>query len=66
MKDTKSIVYIPGGVDKLQKVIEKYVPAFTKHFNEVGIEFESSIIVTPNMTQDEAKEVNYELLNNKK
>ena len=55
LKDTKSIVYIPGGVDKLQKVKEKYVPAFTKHFSDVGIEFETSIIVTPDMTQDEAQ-----------
>ncbi len=28
LKNTKRIVYIPGGADKMQKVREKYVPAF--------------------------------------
>ncbi|MBQ5847245.1 MAG: Type 1 glutamine amidotransferase-like domain-containing protein [Selenomonadaceae bacterium] len=55
LKDTKSIVYIPGGADKIQKVREKYVPAFTEHFKNAGIEFNSSIIITPEMNSAEAQ-----------
>ena len=55
LKDRKSIVYIPGGVDKMQKVREKYVPAFTEHFKNTGIEFETSTIITPDMSTDEAQ-----------
>ena len=32
LKETKSIVYIPGGVEKIEKVQTKYFPAFTIHF----------------------------------
>lgn len=56
LKDRKSIVYIPGGADKLQKVREKYVPAFTGHFKNVGIEFETSIIITPDMSPEKAQQ----------
>lgn len=55
LKDTKRIVYIPGGTDKMQKVKEKYVPAFTEHFKKVGIQFEESIVIEPNMNSDDAK-----------
>lgn len=54
-KDTKSIVYIPGSPEKIQKAREKYVPAFTEHFKNVGIQFDSSIIITPEMNNDEAQ-----------
>ena len=37
LKDTKSIVYIPGSPEKIQKAREKYIPAFTEHFKNVGI-----------------------------
>ena len=30
LKDRKSIVYIPGGPEKIQKAKDKYVPLFTK------------------------------------
>lgn len=56
LKDRKSIVYIPGGADKMQKVREKYVPVFTEHFKNVGIEFETITIITPEMTPEEAQE----------
>lgn len=56
LKDRKSIVYIPGGADKMQKVREKYVPAFTDHFKKVGITFETSTIITPEMSQEEAQQ----------
>lgn len=47
LKDRKSIVYIPGVSDKMQKVREKYVPAFSEHFKTAGIEFETCTIITP-------------------
>lgn len=55
LKDRKSVVYIPGGVDKMQKVREKYVPAFTEHFKNAGIKFETSTIITPDMSPEEAQ-----------
>lgn len=55
LKDRKSIVYIPGGTDKMQKVRERYVPAFTEYFKNVEIEFETSIIITPDMSPAEAQ-----------
>ena len=47
LKDTKRIVYIPGGADKMQKVREKYVPAFKNHFENAGIQFDESVIIDP-------------------
>lgn len=47
LKDRKSIIYIPGGPEKIQKAKDKYVPLFTKYFKNVGIEFETSTIITP-------------------
>lgn len=55
LKDTKSIVYIPGSPEKIQKAREKYVPLFTEHFKNVGIQFDSSILITPEINRDEAK-----------
>lgn len=55
LNNTKSIVYVPGGADKMQKVREKYVPAFTEHFKNAGIQFDDSIIIDPDMSQDEAQ-----------
>ena len=55
LKDTKSIVYIPGSPEKIQKAREKYVPAFTEHFKNVGIQFDNSIIITPEINREEAK-----------
>ena len=55
LKDKKSIVYIPGGADKVQKARNKYVPIFTEHFKKFGIKFDASTIITPDMTQDEAQ-----------
>ena len=55
LKDTNSIVYIPGGEDKIQKVKEKYVPMFTEYFNKIGIKFKKSIIISSDMSQTEAQ-----------
>lgn len=56
LKDRKSIVYIPGGADKMQKVRKKYVPVFTEYFKKIGIEFETSTIITPDMSPAEAQQ----------
>lgn len=56
LKDRKSIVYIPGGPEKIQKAKDKYVPLFTKYFKNVGIEFETSTIITPDMSPEEAQQ----------
>ena len=55
LKDTKSIVYIPGNPEKIEKAKEIYIPAFINHFKNVGIEFETSTIITPNMSPEEAQ-----------
>lgn len=55
LKNRGSIVYIPGGPDKINKVINKYVPVFTEHFKKIGIEFDNNIIVTPDMPPKEAQ-----------
>lgn len=55
LKNTNSIVYVPCGADRVQKVREKNVPAFTEHFKNVGIQFEKSIIITPEMSVEEAQ-----------
>ncbi|MBR3661553.1 MAG: hypothetical protein IKN63_06645 [Bacilli bacterium] len=41
----------------MQKVREKYVPTFTQHFKNVGIQFDNSIIIDPDMSQNEAQKV---------
>ncbi|MBE6160894.1 MAG: hypothetical protein E7158_01560 [Firmicutes bacterium] len=57
LKDKKSIVYIPGSPEKIQKAKDKYVPAFTEHFKNIGIEFEISTIITPEMSPEEAQQI---------
>ena len=41
IKEYKSIVYIPAS-NNLEKTLNKYVPAFTEHFNKIGITFEKT------------------------
>lgn len=57
LKDTNSIVYIPGGCDKIEKVKTKYVPTFTEYFKNIGIEFKNVNIITPELSQEKAKEM---------
>lgn len=57
LKSTKNIVYIPGGVDKIEKVKTKYVPLFTEHFKKAGIVFENVSIITPELEINNAKEM---------
>ena len=54
LKDTRSIVYIPGGSDKIEKVQTKYVPTFTNYFGNVGIKFDQVNIFTPNIQPEQA------------
>ena len=56
LTNTKSIVYIPGSPEKIEKAKTKYVPTFTQHFRNVGIEFEQVNLITPELTQEQAKE----------
>ena len=55
LADTKSIVYVPGGADKIQKVRDKYVPIFTEHFKNAGITFEKVNIISPELSKEQAK-----------
>lgn len=57
LTDKKSIVYIPGSPEKIEKAKTKYVPAFTEHFKKIGIEFEQSNIITPELSKEQAKEM---------
>lgn len=57
LKDTKSIVYIPGSIEKIEKAKTKYIPVFTEHFKNVGIEFEQATLITPELSKEEAKKI---------
>ena len=57
LRDTKSIVYIPGNPEQIEKAKKLYIPAFTDHFKNVGIEFEEVNLITPDLTSDEAKKM---------
>lgn len=54
--NTNSIVYIPGSPEKIEKVREKYIPAFRNHFKNENIIFDNEIIITPDMDPNEAQE----------
>lgn len=45
LKDAKSIVFIPGGINKIEKARDKYIPLFLEHFRKVGINFENSYLI---------------------
>lgn len=57
LKSTRSIVYVPGSIKKIEKAKNKYVPIFTEHFKNIGIVFDSINLITPDLTQREAKEM---------
>lgn len=57
LKDTKSILYIPGGFDKIEKTKQVYMPAFIEHFKNIGIVFDDVNLITPETTKEEAKEL---------
>ncbi len=57
LKDTKSIVYIPGGFDNMEKVQKKYIPNFTNYFKKIGIEFKTVNLITPDLSREQAKKM---------
>ena len=57
LRNTKSVVYIPGGPEKIEKAKTKYIPVFTNHFKNVGIEFDEVNLITPDLTSDEARKM---------
>lgn len=56
LTDTKSIVFVPGGVDKIQKA-KKYIPVFIEHFKNIGIQFDNIELITPDLSKHEAQEM---------
>lgn len=50
-----SIVYIPGGINKVEKTKSKYIPVFTNHFKNIGINFKKVDMLTPDMDIEVAK-----------
>lgn len=57
LKDTKRIVYVPGGYKKIEKAKTKFVPRFVERFKRIGIEFEQVNLITPDLTKEQAKEM---------
>lgn len=57
LRDTKSIVYIPGNPEKIEKAKDTYIPIFTNHFKNVGIAFEQVNLITPDLESEKAKEM---------
>lgn len=57
LTDTKSIVFVPGGVDRIEKAIKKHIPVFTEHFKNVGIQFDNIKIITPDLSKYEAQDM---------
>ena len=57
LASTKSIVYIPDSPEKIEKAIKKYIPLFTEHFKNVGIEFEEINLISPELEQEQAKDM---------
>lgn len=55
IKDTKSIVYIPGGISKIEKAREKYIPIFNNAFKKIGIEFDMVYLITSDMNSSDVK-----------
>ncbi len=57
LTDTKSIVFVPGGVDKIEKAIKKHIPVFIEHFRNIGIQFDNIELITPDLSKHEAQEM---------
>lgn len=55
LTDRKSIVFVPGGAEKIEKAGKKHIPAFIEHFKNVGIQFDNSELITPDLSEREAK-----------
>ena len=57
LKNMNSIVFIPGGISKVEKAKSKHVPLFLNHFKNVGIEFQNAHLITPDLSSDTAKQI---------
>ena len=57
LANTNNIVFIPGGISKVEKAKSKYIPLFLKHFKNVGIEFQEAHLITPDLSSDTAKQM---------
>ena len=57
LKNMNSIVFIPGGISKVEKAKSKYVPLFLNHFKNVGIEFQNAHLITPELLPADAKQL---------
>lgn len=55
LRDTKKIVFIPGSCDDGAKARNKYIPIFIKHFERIGIHFESVELLCDNTSIEDAK-----------
>lgn len=55
LKDTKSIIYIPAGAGKVEKLALKYIPSFEASFKNVGINFDNIEEIEIDKTLDEEK-----------
>lgn len=55
LKDTKSIIYIPAGEGKVEKLALKYIPSFEASFKNVGINFDNIEEIEIDKTLDEEK-----------
>ncbi len=56
LESTGSIVFIPGGAERVEKAKNKTVPIFLEHLKNEGIEFEENILITPDLTKEQARE----------
>lgn len=56
LKNTKQIVYIPGGnsEEKIARTINEKIPEFTNHFKKIGIIFENVKCITNDISKEEA------------
>ena len=57
LRDTKSIVFIPGNPEKTEKAKTKYLPEFVGHFKKVGIVFDEIHFISPEMPSEEAQKL---------
>lgn len=57
LADTGSIVFIPGGVDKIEKAAKKNIPVFIEHFKNVGIQFDTIELITPDLSKRDAQKM---------
>ncbi len=55
-RNKKHSIYPRGGTEKIEKIQTKYLPAFTKHFEDVGIKFDEVTLITPDIDKSKAQE----------